>query len=327
MVSEAEFKKLRTSDGLPPRLGVKLDIDRYHSQHPVLEALAGGGALFLVTVLPGDVLWLVAMLGAVRRFKGSWKSQGTMTPVVDLTPVCGHLGITRGDGKLAMRLKTPRVLDDRQWAILHHIEEQSNVAWRAGLHAPQIRPYVASVPKKLLRTPKVAAPPPPPPPPVKLVAKPKAKTKRTEPPKPVKVPKLAKGQFAFVHARTLDADAILALDKAHEGQFIEAMYAYAGIRKKTGLETLETFLRKNGWQPSDFSIELWDVYEGGRKTPRFEFWVQNAGDGTLFEYGRATSPKSIGSTQHSFESHGADDPKTLGLVEALQTAAEKSGAV
>ena len=236
IVSKAEFKELRTSDGLPPRLGVKLDIDRYHSQHPALDALAGGGALFLVTVLPGDVLWLVAMLGAVKRHKGSWKSQGTMMPVVDLTPVCEHLGIPRGDGKLAMRLQTPRVLDDRQWAIL-------------------------------------------------------------------------------------------ALDKAHAGQFIEAMYAYAGIREKTARKTLETFLDQQGWQPSDFSIELWDVYEGGRTKPRFEFWVQNAGDGMLFEYGRATSPHSIGSTQHSFESHGADDPETLALVDALQAAAEKSGAV
>ncbi|CAN5652896.1 hypothetical protein BH09MYX1_BH09MYX1_27550 [soil metagenome] len=129
------------------------------------------------------------------------------------------------------------------------------------------------------------------------------------------------------NARTLDTDAILALDKPHEGQFIEAMYAYAGIREKTGLKTLETLLDKQAWQPSDFSIELWDVYEGGRAKPRFEFWVQNEGDGMLFEYGRATCLNSIGSTQHSFESHGADDPKTLALLQALQAVAEKFGAV
>ncbi|MCX5741391.1 MAG: hypothetical protein NT062_02700 [Proteobacteria bacterium] len=103
--------------------------------------------------------------------------------------------------------------------------------------------------------------------------------------------------------------------------------AYAGIRKKSALETLETFLNKQGWQPSDFSIELWDVYEGGRTKPRFEFWVQNAGDGMLFDHGRASSPNRIGSTQHSFESHAADDPKTLALVDALQAAAERFGAV
>ena len=35
----------------------------------------------------------------------------------------------------------------------------------------------------------------------------------------------------------------------------------------------------------DFHIELYDVIEGGRAEPRFEYWVQGAGDGTIFEYG------------------------------------------
>jgi hypothetical protein len=66
------------------------------------------------------------------------------------------------------------------------------------------------------------------------------------------------------------------------------------------------------------------VVEGGKKKPSFEYWVQGAGDGQLFTYGKATCPGWIGSTQHSFEAHGDEDGKTLALVDALQTAADRS---
>ena len=148
--------------------------------------------------------------------------------------------------------------------------------------------------------------------------------KPAKPAKPVKVPKLAKGQFAFLNCRTLDTDAVLALDRTHQEQFMEQIHAYCGVREKTIAKTLEAFLESQGWQPNDFSIELWDVHKGGRKQPRFEYWVQNAGDGTIFDYGTSHSPDSIGSVQHGFESHGSDEPEALALVDALQAAADKT---
>jgi hypothetical protein len=150
--------------------------------------------------------------------------------------------------------------------------------------------------------------------------KPAAKPKRTT---TAKKP-LAKGAFAFVNARSLDGDAVVAETPIHQAQFIEAMAMYAGIRKRTAAATLDAYVKAQGmFNRSEFQIELWDVIEGGRAKPRFEYWVQGAGDGMIFNYGTDESPNSIGSTQHRFESHGSDQAESEALVAALQTAASR----
>jgi hypothetical protein len=468
IISKAAFGKLRTYDGGTPAVGQKIDIDRYDSTHPVLDAMKEKGALFLVTVAPGETLWLVAVLGAPSRSKGSWISKINLCPVVDLTPLCAELGLERGDGKLAMRLQTPRVLDQRVVEILTYVETQ------AGLAFARRKPYAVKVPKRILELPAIPAPKrAPKPKPVaggklpalvgslgkaclaqldevfdelrekperflqrgkgkrgpftktvqsiyagtvdaaeakrmldtelhewvddktraalkkskadldgyfgelvdavairaiddlcrgivgyaldRIDAIPKAcrwyldplqkygeylrsrlgltaKTakapsgKKSESARTAKLKKtLAKGAFAFVNGRTLDGDAILAETPIHQAQFIEAMVMYSGDRGKTAKATLDAYLKKEGiGSPADYCVELWDVIEGGRTKPRFEYWVQGAGDGMVFNYGTANSPSLIGSTQHSFQSHGGDDDETLALVAALQAAADRT---
>lgn len=134
-------------------------------------------------------------------------------------------------------------------------------------------------------------------------------------------------EFVFLNRRTLDADAVLALDHVHQEQFMEQIASYCSIREETVAKTLAAFLESQGFDSSDFSIDLWDVYEAGHETPCFEYWVQGAGDGTIFDYGSSDSPNFIGSVQHRFESHGSHEPDVLALVDALQVAAQKFGAV
>ncbi len=136
---------------------------------------------------------------------------------------------------------------------------------------------------------------------------------------------LAKGAFAFVNLRALDADAVLAETPIHQAQFIEAIAMYSGVRGATAAEALDAHLKRMDLERGEFQIELYDVIEGGRDEPRFEYWVQGAGDGTIFEYGADESPGSIGSAQHSFESYGSDDDESIALVAALQKGAKRSG--
>lgn len=460
IISKAAFGKLRTREGGVPAIGTILDTNRYDSAHPTLESLKAGGALFLVTVRPSDTLWLAAAFGAPSRHNGGWRCQANLCPVVDVTRLCNELGLERGDGKLALRLQTPRVLDQRAEAILRHVE---TAAWEA---FKRDKPYALKVPKSILSLPAIPAPRAAPTPkrvaggrlpplagslgelclaaingviddlrenPVRVLKrkpaftngmknifagkvdaaevtrmlrkelehfvddatraamkKPKGdldayfgklvdtvairaiealcrgivaeaidrldlfphvagwygdavphyakyvkallgrETKRPAKPKKEKKPskpkqRLAKGAFAFVNFRRLDADAVVAETTIHQAQFIEAMAMYSGERAATAAKTLDAYLKREKLERGDFYIELYDVIEGGRAKPRFEYWMQGAGDGMIFNYGTDESPNSIGSTQHSFECHGSDDDESAALVQALQAGADRSG--
>jgi hypothetical protein len=295
IVSKPAFAKLRGREGEKVVVGSKTVIERYDSQHPQLESLTERDALWLVTVQPDDRLWLVAMLTQPAKDATGWVGRMNYAPTIDLTPLCAALGLQRGDGKLAMRLQTPRVLDERAVAILERVEYDARRT-----NPPSS--YVAFVPQRIL----------------------KMRAKAALSAKAARRPKVAKGAFAFFNRRAIDADGVLALDAVHQAQFIETIGTYAGIRLKTAKATLDAYLAKDGVERAHFSIDLWDVIEGGRDKPRFEYWVQGAGDGTLFTYGTDDSPHSIGSTQHAFESHDDETPRTRKLVAALQKAADKT---
>ncbi len=141
----------------------------------------------------------------------------------------------------------------------------------------------------------------------------------------MKTEPLAEGAFAFVNRRELDADAVLAETPIHQAQFIEAIAMYSSDREATAAETLDAHLKHMGLERDEFSIELYDVIEGGREEPRFEYWVLGAGDGTIFDFATDESPNFIGSTQHAFECHGSDDDESAALVRALQECAKRSG--
>ena len=456
IIDKAAFEKLRTTKGAAPAVGATVATKRYDSSHPTLEALKAGGQLFLVTVRPGDTLWLVAVFAAAKRRNGGWQCHGNLCPVVDVTSLCGELGLARGDGKLAMRLQTPRVLDQRAEAILTHVD---SAAWEASRND---RPYAVKVPKSILSSPAIPAPKAAPRPrrvaggklpplagalgepcfaaitamlpelrvdPVRvlkrelaftegrsavfagtidaaevtrmlrqelvhfvddatraamrrpkgdldayyrkladtvalraiealcrgivaeaigrddlfphvvgwygdafphyatyvkaLLGRPTKPLVRTKPAKRKKP--LVKGAFAFVNCRRLDADAVLAETPIHQAQFRYAMERYSGERGPTAAKVLAAYLKRTKLERGDFYIEVYDVIEGGRTRPRFEYWMHGAGDGTIFDFGTATSPASIESTQHTFECHGSDDATDVALVEALQVGAARSG--
>ena len=114
IVSKAVFE--RGSPGAT--LGMVVPFERYASTHATLEALAGGGSLFLVTVRPPDErLWLVAVLEAPDRRGDGWYARNT-TPITDVTALRPALrfasgkGIQAAPGALGMSLQTPRILTE-----------------------------------------------------------------------------------------------------------------------------------------------------------------------------------------------------------------------
>ena len=129
ILSKAFFEKeLRVQDRVPREVDV-VAVDRYLSKHKRLEPLAGGGALFLVTVRPPDErLLLVAVLERPTFDGGQWRaSRPNAVPVLDVSALRGELrfeggkGITMEPGKLAMALQTPRVLDGADEALLREV--------------------------------------------------------------------------------------------------------------------------------------------------------------------------------------------------------------
>jgi hypothetical protein len=120
VISKAAFEQNHPD----ARVSSSLDLDRYSSAHAGLKPLAAGGDLYLVTVRPGEALWLVGVLRAPRFAKDHWSAQRNTAPVVDATGLITKLrfatdsGITAAPGKLGMSLQTPRALTDADVALL-----------------------------------------------------------------------------------------------------------------------------------------------------------------------------------------------------------------
>lgn len=123
IVSKPQFEEhARRAGGA--RVGAVLGLSRYDSSHRALEPLADGGDLFLVTVRPDDVLWLVGVLIAPTRAADHWTAGASTLPVTDVTAFASRLrfangkGLPGGAGKLAMSLQTPRTLTADDEALL-----------------------------------------------------------------------------------------------------------------------------------------------------------------------------------------------------------------
>lgn len=97
-------------------LGDVWNTDRYASKHPTLAALKTGGDLYLVTVRPPGMLWLVAVLRAPKRDAKGYRARANTTPIEDLGLLRSKLRFVDGAplpanaARLAMSLQTPRVL-------------------------------------------------------------------------------------------------------------------------------------------------------------------------------------------------------------------------
>jgi hypothetical protein len=120
IISKAQFEGAHRG----ATVGTVLPIDRYVSRVPALRSLERGGALFLVTVRPGDVLWLVGVIETPAFDGDMWAGPPNAVPVVDITPRRGELrfhsgkGLVAAPGKLGMSLQRPRVLSESDVALL-----------------------------------------------------------------------------------------------------------------------------------------------------------------------------------------------------------------
>jgi uncharacterized protein (TIGR02996 family) len=114
IISKSIFEQRHRGRHAEP--GDIVDVDSYHSTNVQLERLQEGGDLYLVTVRPGEVLWLVAVLEQPGFGDARWTAAPNRTPITDISTLRGKLrfasgaGISPRSGALAMSLQTPREL-------------------------------------------------------------------------------------------------------------------------------------------------------------------------------------------------------------------------
>jgi len=119
IVSKAVFEK----DAKGFDLGDVWPVRAYTSSNKALDALTSGGTLFLVTVRPDHVLWLVAILENPTHAGGAWRASANQIAITDLTSTIGTITFANGgklvrDAKLGMSLQTPRALTPETAALL-----------------------------------------------------------------------------------------------------------------------------------------------------------------------------------------------------------------
>lgn len=117
IISKTAFEKAHEG----AKVGDVLAIDAYTTAHKAFEPLRHGGALFLVTVRPPAVLWLVAVLETPFFEDGAWRAQLNATPITDITPRVPGLVFENGQGisgAIAQALQTPRVLTESDEKLL-----------------------------------------------------------------------------------------------------------------------------------------------------------------------------------------------------------------
>jgi hypothetical protein len=118
-------KKVFDKDCRDKAPGALFATDSYASAHKALDALAGGGSLFLATVRPGaEELWLVAVLEAPKKGDAGSSAAKNAVPITDISGPRSKIrfttgtGITDKPGALAMSLQTPRTLADDDVQLL-----------------------------------------------------------------------------------------------------------------------------------------------------------------------------------------------------------------
>lgn len=119
IVSKAVFEA--TAKNAAP--GQVLPLDSYVTTHKALEPLREGGRLFLVTVRPGEQLWLVGVLDTPKHDGKAWVGKNAQ-PVTDVSAARGKIrftsdtGMSMKPGALGMSLQTPRQLTAADVALL-----------------------------------------------------------------------------------------------------------------------------------------------------------------------------------------------------------------
>lgn len=200
IVAKAVFDGARGPGGGKLGVGDTWPTDRYVSANKGLSPLAAGGDLYLVTVRPGDVLWLVGVLRRPTHDGAQWVAPPNVEPIRELTAAIPALRFANGKGlqvkpgALGMSLQTPRPLAASDLLVLG-----------ASAAAPPPTP---------------PTPPPPDPPPAEA----KAKAAPVRPPPPEGGASLADVLAAWrVDPRPELIPQALALSLAHESAAAAAL--------------------------------------------------------------------------------------------------------
>ncbi len=124
IVSKSIFQKeARSTSGLL-RIGETYQTSVYRSKSKGLVALDADSQLYLVTVRPNDVLWLVGVLAAPVHSENGWQAAINKVPITDITHLVSQIrfasdkGINRTPGRLAMSLQSPRTLGEADLSLL-----------------------------------------------------------------------------------------------------------------------------------------------------------------------------------------------------------------
>ncbi len=145
IVAKSEFEKALGAS----MLGQVWARSTYHSSNPGLESLRQGGDLYLVTVRPGDQLWLVAVLRSPKKGATGWTARPNAVPLRDVTPVLAKLqftsgkGLVFGPGKLGMSLQTPRQLTDDDVSRIEALITSTGAGARPGAVGKPTKPSPA----------------------------------------------------------------------------------------------------------------------------------------------------------------------------------------
>src|SRR5579863_6548313 len=137
IVSKAVFEKAMKS----AKVGDVYATDRYVTKGKAFETLVDGGAMFLVTVRPGEQLWLVGILERPRYSGEAWVAANNTVPIADITPAIRGLAFESGQGlhaksgALAMSLQTPRVLADADVTLLRGLLAPAGTVYASAVAA------------------------------------------------------------------------------------------------------------------------------------------------------------------------------------------------
>ncbi len=166
IVSKAQFEDLSRQKG-GAKLGTVLGLARYDSTHRALAPLEDGGDLYLVTIRPDDVMWLVGVLAGPRLETDHWQATPSTVPITDATGIKTALrfangkGVPTEPGKLAMSLQTPRALTDDDVKLLRGLLAGAVADAPSPKVEPAKKPEAKRPPpKKPEAAPKPAAPAP-----------------------------------------------------------------------------------------------------------------------------------------------------------------------
>ena len=147
IVSKGVFEKAAKD----AKVGDLYETDAYLSKNKALRTLEDGGDLYLVTVRPGDVAWLVAVLRKPKFVDAKWKAKAngvSIRPIGKLIPKLtleNGKGIKPKPGRLGMSLQTPRALAAADVALLEKVVGSSAKSTVVRLPAMILTPERSSV--------------------------------------------------------------------------------------------------------------------------------------------------------------------------------------